>query len=305
MEKKVLITGGSGFIGKKLTDLLQRNGYSVSILTRMGGNFGNVNTYKWDPQKGMIDDEALEDLFAIIHLAGAGVVNKKWTRQRKQLILESRTKSAQLLFQKLKEKPYPERPEVFISASGVGYYGYDTGSILVKETSRPGDDFLATVCKEWELAAEAFEDLNMRVVKFRIGFVLSEIGGALKVMLKPVRFWLGAGLGRGDQYLSWIHIEDLVRMFLLALDNTSLNGPYNAVGPSPLTNKSMMQTIAKVLDKPFFLPNVPVFALKLIMGEMASMVTGGNKVSAEKIISEGFDFHYSDLEEALENLIKK
>ena len=305
MGKKVLITGGSGFIGKKLTELLQRNGYSVSILTRRGGNFGNVSTFKWDPMNGMIEDEALEGLFAIIHLAGAGVADKKWSKQRKQDIIDSRVKSANLIYQKLKDKKEGERPEVFISASGVGYYGYDTGSILLDETRNPGDDFLANVCKEWELSANAFEDLSMRVVKLRIGFVLSEIGGALKVMMRPVKFWLGAGLGRGDQYLSWIHVDDLVRMFLLALDKSSMQGVYNAVGPDPTTNELMMKAIARVLDKPFFLPNVPSFALKLVMGEMASMVTGGNKVSCDKIVSVGFEFHHPDLDKALENLLDK
>ena len=305
MKKKVLITGGSGFIGKKLTDLLQRNGYSVSILTRAGGNFGNVDTFKWDPVNGSIDEEALEGLFAVVHLAGAGVADRKWTRQRKKDILDSRIKSASLIYHKLKEKPENERPEAFISASGVGFYGYDTGSLLINEQSNPGDDFLATVCKEWELAADAFEDLSMRVVKLRIGFVLSEIGGALKVMMRPVKFWLGAGLGRGDQYLSWIHVDDLVRMFLLALDHSKIHGSYNAVGPAPATNEEMMKEIARVLEKPFFLPNVPAFALKLVMGEMASMVLGGNRVSCDRIVSEGFEFNHPSLEGALENLLEK
>jgi uncharacterized protein (TIGR01777 family) len=304
MKKKILITGGSGLIGKKLTALLQSNGYSVSILSRKSGNFGGLETFSWDPAKGQLEEGALQDLEAIIHLAGADIAKKKWTRERKAEIIDSRVKSAELLLERVKSMKVEHRPGTFISSSGVGYYGYDTGSILVKESSRFGDDFLATVCKAWESAADSFSELSMKVVKLRTGFVLSGEGGALKVMAKPVKLGFGAGLGRGDQYLSWIHIDDLVRMFLLAVENPDMEGVYNAVGPSPTTNKEMMKQIASVLNKPFFLPNVPAFALKMVMGEMASMVTGGNKVSSEKIESLGFTFHYQDLNDTLENLLK-
>jgi uncharacterized protein (TIGR01777 family) len=304
MNRKVLITGGSGFIGKQITNLLQRNGYSVSILSRRGGNFGNLETFKWDPDAGTIDVSAFEDLFGIIHLAGASIADKKWSRQRKKEIMDSRVKSASLIFRSLEELDEKDRPKVFISASGIGYYGYDTGSILVDEASNPGDDFLATVCKEWELAADTFKELYIRVVKFRIGLVMSNAGGALPVMMRPVKFGVGAGLGRGDQYMSWIHIEDLARMFLKGLEDDDMDGNYNAVAPNPVTNKELMRTIAKELNKPFFLPNVPSFALKMVMGEMASMVTGGNKVSSDKIATTGFEFNFRKLEIALENLLK-
>jgi len=303
MNRKVLITGGSGFIGKKITDLLQRNGYSVIILSRRGGNFGNVETFKWNPEAGTIDKTAFEDLHGIIHLAGASIADKKWSRQRKKEILDSRVNSAALIFHCLEELDEKDRPKVFISASGIGYYGYDTGSILVNEASNPGDDFLATVCKEWELAADNFNNLSMRVIKFRIGLVLSKGGGALPVMMRPVKFGLGAGLGRGDQYMSWIHVEDLARMFLKGLEDDDMDGNYNAVGPNPVTNKELMKTIAKVINKPFFLPNVPSFALKMVMGEMASMVTGGNKVSSDKIATRGFEFNFQKLDVAMENLL--
>ena len=303
-NKKILITGGSGFIGKKISDRLQRNGYLVSILSRRGGNFANVETFKWDLSSDLIEDGAFDEVYGIIHLAGAGIAEKKWSRQRKNEIMDSRIQSAKLLYMKLSEMKEEDRPKFLISASGVGYYGYDTGSILVKETSRFGDDFLATVCKEWEAAADEFKNISMRVVKLRIGFVLSAFGGALPVMIRPVKFGVGAGLGRGDQYLSWIHIDDLARMFRMVVDNEEIEGVYNAVGPSPVTNRDMMKSIARILGKPFFLPNVPAFALKMLMGEMASMVTGGNKVSSEKIESQGFSFHYPQLQTALENLLK-
>jgi uncharacterized protein (TIGR01777 family) len=218
--------------------------------------------------------------------------------------MDSRVKSAALIFRSLEKLEEKDRPNVFISASGIGYYGYDTGSILVSEASNPGDDFLATVCKEWELAADTFKELYIRVVKFRIGLVMSNAGGALPVMMRPVKFGVGAGLGRGDQYMSWIHIEDLARMFLKGLEDDDMDGNYNAVAPNPVTNKELMRTIAKELNKPFFLPNVPSFALKMVMGEMASMVTGGNKVSSDKIATTGFEFNFRKLEIALENLLK-
>ena len=304
MNQKVLITGGSGFIGKILIDLLQSNGYSISILSRSRVNLDNVETYYWNPENGELDPNALKGLFGIIHLAGANIADKKWSRQRKAEIMDSRIKSAQLIYRNLEQIEESERPEVFISASGVGIYGYDTGSLLIKESSRPGDDFLATVCKEWESIADTFENLVDRVVKLRIGFVISNKGGALEEMKKPIRFGVGAGIGRGDQYISWIHKEDLVRMFQHVLENKSIEGVYNAVGPNPATNKDLMRSLAKAMKKPFFLPNVPAFALRLVMGEMASLVTGGTRVSSEKINSEGFDFNYPELEPALENLLK-
>jgi len=209
-----------------------------------------------------------------------------------------------LILKKLKQIDETDRPEVFISASGVGIYGYDTGSLLIKETSRLGDDFLATVCKEWEAVADSFENQVSRVVKLRIGFVMGNKGGALEAMKKPVRFGLGAGIGRGDQYISWVHAEDLARMFMYALKNTNIHGVYNAVGLHPATNKEFMKSLAKAMKKPFFLPNVPGFGLRLVMGEMASLVTGGSRVSCEKMKSEGFDFNYSELNPALDNLLK-
>ncbi len=304
MNQKVLINGGSGFIGKILIDLLQSNGYSISILSRGGVNLDNVKTYHWNPEVGEFDTEALKGLYGIIHLAGAGIADKKWSKQRKSEIVDSRVKSSQLILDKLAQLDESDHPEVFISASAVGIYGYDTGSLLIKETSRFGDDFLATLCKEWEAAADNFRDQVNRVVKLRIGFVMGNMGGALEAMKKPVRFGLGAGIGRGDQYISWIHAEDLARMFMYALKNTNIQGVYNAVGPNPATNKDLMKSLAKAMKKPFFLPNVPSFGLRLVMGEMASLVTGGTRVSCEKMKSKGFDFNYSELNPALDNLLK-
>lgn len=301
MSKNILITGGTGTIGKVICSALDKQGHSIRILTRNTlETESNYTYYIWNPEKDQIDENALENLDIIIHLAGAGIVEKKWKRERKNEIVSSRDRSARLIYDKLKS--LDSKPEAFISASAIGYYGYDTGSILVKETSRFGDDFLANVVKKWEAAADVFETLGVRVVKFRMGVVLTNEGGALPMMAAPAKFGLGAGLGKGDQFISWIHIKDLTSLFQFAIENP-VTGVYNAVSPQPVANKEFMKALSNTLNKPFFLPNVPSFLLKLKMGEMASMILGGNRVSAEKIQDEGFTFEYPELKSALENLL--
>jgi len=301
MSKNILITGGTGTIGTVICSALDKQGHSIRILTRNTLQIeSNYTYYIWNPEKDQIDENAFENLDIIIHLAGAGIVEKKWTRERKNEIVSSRDRSARLIYDKIKS--LDSKPEAFISASAIGYYGYDTGSILVKETSRFGDDFLANVVKKWEAAADVFETMGVRVVKFRMGVVLTNEGGALPMMAAPAKFGLGSGLGRGDQFISWIHIKDLTSLFQFAIDK-SIAGVFNAVSPQPVANKEFMKTISSALKKPFFLPNVPSFLLKLKMGEMASMILGGNRVSAEKIQDEGFTFEYPELKSALENLL--
>ncbi len=301
MSKNILITGGTGTIGKAICSTLEKQGHSIRILTRSIPKTESIYAYySWNPDMDEIDENALKNVDIIIHLAGASIVEKKWTRERKKEIISSRDRSAKLIFEKLQSTG--NKPEAFISASAIGYYGYDTGSILVKETSRFGDDFLANVVKKWEDAADDFEALGVRVVKFRIGVVLSNDGGALPMMSAPAKLGLGAGLGRGDQFISWIHIYDLASLFQFAIDNPVV-GVFNVVSPHPVTNKEFMKKLSAALKKPFFLPNVPSFLLKLKMGEMASMILGGNRVSPEKIQDEGFTFKYTDLKPALENLL--
>jgi hypothetical protein len=299
--QNILITGGTGLVGQALTQLLLKEGYQVSYLSRSEQNIPNIKTYLWDVKKQTIDAQAIQKADAIIHLAGAGVAEERWTNSRKQEILESRTDSTTLLVKALKDTSHAVK--TFISASAIGYYGLDTGSTLINEDSQAGNDFLAEVTKSWERSVEDISDLGIRTTKLRIGVVLSEKGGALPKIMQPVKFGAGAALGSGKQYMSWIHIKDLARMFLFVLQQDKMEGIYNAVGPNPLNNAEITQAIAKTLGRPLFLPNVPEFALKLIMGEMAGIVTGGNRVSSQKIEKAGFDFQFAEISPALKDLI--
>lgn len=299
--QNILITGGTGLVGQALTQLLLKEGYQVSYLSRSEQNIPNIKTYLWDVKKQTIDAQAIQKADAIIHLAGAGVAEERWTNSRKQEILESRTDSTTLLVKALKDTSHAVK--TFISASAIGYYGLDTGSALINEDSPAGNDFLAEVTKSWERSVEDISDLGIRTTKLRIGVVLSEKGGALPKIMQPVKFGAGAALGSGKQYMSWIHIKDLARMFLFVLQQDKMEGIYNAVGPNPLNNVEITQAIAKTLGRPLFLPNVPEFALKLMMGEMAGIVIGGNRVSSQKIEKAGFDFQFAEISPALKDLI--
>ncbi len=307
---KILITGGSGTVGTRLTTLLLQKGYQVAHLSRSNKNDNknatpNVKNYVWDIKKGYIQPEAFENLDYIIHLAGAGVADERWTDARKKEILESRTLSTQLLCKYLAETKTPLK--AFVSASAIGIYGFDTGNQLLTEESPISSQFLADVVKKWEEEVQKIALIgsqnSIRVAKLRIGIVLSNKGGALVEMAKPVRLFAGAALGTGKQHLSWIHVDDLCKMFIFAIENNNISGEYNAVGVAATTNEILTKSIAKALDKPLFLPNVPAFALNLLLGEMAGMILGGNNVSSEKIQKAGFQFDYTDLDVAVKNLI--
>ncbi|GAB2474871.1 TIGR01777 family oxidoreductase [Algoriphagus taiwanensis] len=290
----ILITGGSGLVGQQITRLLEKKGYQVAWLSRSAQG---QKSFLWDVEKGKIDPEALEWADAVIHLAGAGVAEKRWTPERKKLILESRTQSTQLLYSAIEKAD--NKPSTFISASAVGYYGFNTGTKLVDENSPAGDDFLAEVVIAWENEVKKMESLHLRTVLLRIGIVLDAEGGALGEMLKPP---VAAPLGSGDQWMSWIHIEDLARMFVFALEKTTLQGVYNAVSPNPATNQQLTQEAASAKGKPYLGIGVPGFALKLVLGEMAAMVLGGNRVSSQKIQKAGFQFEFFELSAALRDI---
>jgi len=300
--KKVLITGGSGLVGTELSILLKEKGYEVAHLTRNKKENYPYKQFEWNIKKQKMDDEAIRFADIIIHLAGAGVADKKWTDSRKKVIIESRTESAALLHKMISKMP-DEAPKHFISASAIGYYGMDTGDKLVDENTEAGKDFLAEVTKKWEAAAEQFESLQIPIAKIRIGIVLTDKGGALPQLAQPIKLFAGAPLGSGKQWMSWIHIEDLTRLFLHVVEN-KLTGVYNGVGPNPATNKGVTKAVAKVLNKPLILPNVPAFAMKLLLGEMAQMVLGGNKVSADKTLDSGFEFKFAKLVYTLEEIYK-
>ena len=301
MNNKILITGASGLIGKRLTEMLLEKGYQVAHLSRSKKS-APVPSFVWDVDAGEIDITALEGISTIIHLAGAGVADKRWSHSRKEEILQSRVKSTQLLFNTLLNNP--NQVKSFISASAIGYYGFGTSDEVFHEQSQFGSDFLANVTREWEEDVDKISSLRMRVAKLRIGIVLSDKGGALVEMAKPIRLGFGSPLGSGKQYLSWIHLDDLCAMFIKAVETDLMQGAYNAVSGNWVTNKEMTKTIAKILNKPLWLPNVPAFVLKLVVGQMAEIVLNGSKVSADKIKSTGFNFKYKDLRQALESLLK-
>ncbi|WP_143962860.1 TIGR01777 family oxidoreductase [Litoribacter populi] len=293
--KKILITGGSGLVGSKITEQLEREEYEVAWLSRSQKE--GRKTFIWDVEKKEIDPFAMRWADAIIHLAGTGIADKRWTEKRKREILDSRVESTRLLFEAARTEE--EKPKVIVSASAIGYYGMDTGDKLINEEDQPGDDFLAEVVKKWEREVRHFESLHIRTVMLRIGIVLASDGGALSEILKPP---VAAPLGTGDQYMSWIHLSDLARMFRHALFHESLHGVYNAVGPKPVTNRELTQKAAKIKGKPYVNVGVPAVMLKVVLGDMAKMVLGGNKVSCLKIQSSGYKFRYSDVDDALGQL---
>lgn len=305
MKEKVVITGGSGLIGIPLTELLIKNGYEVVHLTRVRKPGCIVKTYLWNSRKHFIEDGALENASHIIHLAGENIAGGRWTIARKQQILESRTKSAEFLFTKIKEKNIPLKS--FISASGISIYGTRTVEQIFKEENTPEqksleNDFAAQVVFEWEKSADLFASL-CRVVKIRTGIVLDIKGGALKKMYIPVKWKIGSALGTGKQFIPWIHIDDICNMYLFALKNT-ISGTFNGVSEGHITNKEFTRILGKISGNKVWLPNVPAFLLRIIFGEMAGIVLEGSRISNEKIKKEGFVFKYENPEPALRSFFK-
>ena len=291
----VLITGGKGLIGKELTKQLNSNNYEVRILTR---NPEAKNEYFWDPIKGEIDSKSLINVDVIIHLAGAGIADKRWTKSRKKEILESRTLGAKLLYNEaIKHKT---ELKYFVSASGINYYGTKTTNNIFEENDPFGTDFVAKVTVEWEKQADLFKEI-CPVSKLRIGMVLSKNGGALSKIDKPIKYRVGAVLGNGKQFIPWIELEDLTRMFLFSIEN-NLKGSFNAVGTSHITNKDLTLKIASRLNRKIWLPKVPGFVLKLILGELAVLVLEGSRASNKKIKQAGFQFNNSDIDTALDKI---
>ena len=300
--KRILITGGTGLVGERLSKILKQKGYEVGVLTRQPekGKDSSLKYFKWDPSLNQIDPHAIEWAEGIIHLAGAGVADKRWSKSRKEEILNSRVSSTNLLNSVVQKAI--NKPSVIVSASAIGFYGFFTGAKLLVETDVPGNDFLADVTLKWEQAVDKMPG-DLRKVKLRVGVVLSTEGGALPKLMQPVKLGAGAALASGSQYISWIHIDDLCEMFVKSLEDEQMSGAYNAVAPNPVTNKELTTAIAQKLHKPLFLPNVPAFILKIMLGEMAYMVIEGNNVSCRKILDTGFKFKYRTVNEALEELI--
>lgn len=297
----IIITGGTGLVGRFLCEKLKDKGYSVVILGRARQKVSETTTYTWDIEKNEIEKEAIEKADYIIHLAGANITEKRWTAKRKKLILDSRVKSAQLIFKKLKENK--NQVKAFISASAVGYYGAITSEKILYETDPPSNDFIGDTCRQWEQSADRFEELGIRVVKIRTGVVLIKHGGALAKLITPFKLGVGSAIGNGRQYLPWIHIEDLCDIYIKAIEDTQMNGAYNAVAPDHKTNRDFTKTLAQVLRKPLRFPNIPAIGMKIIFGKMSLMLLKGSRVSSEKITNAGYKFRFPKLEGALVNLL--
>jgi uncharacterized protein (TIGR01777 family) len=299
----VLITGGTGLVGRALSRLLTEVGYKVIILSRRSGNAtdNELITYaQWDVAKQTIDVAALQQADYIVHLAGANVADKRWTNSRKKEIINSRTRSTELLYTSLEK--HPNKVRKVISASATGYYGEDQGHAFI-ETDAPGTDFLGTACVLWEESVLKIKQLGKKIVILRTGIALSKEGGALKEFYKPLKFGFATILGNGEQYISWIHIHDLTRLYLSAIVNHELEGIYNAVAPNPVHHKELVMTMAQVAKgKSFISMYVPSFALKLALGEMSVEVLKSCQASSAKIESKGFVFSYPTIKSAMEKI---
>jgi uncharacterized protein (TIGR01777 family) len=297
---KVLITGATGLVGSELVSLLLKNGIHIHYLTTSENKIQNeaqYNGYFWDPDKGIIDESCLDDVDAVIHLAGASI-SKRWTDEYKQEILESRILSTNVLFRLLKTKQNKVRH--FISASAIGIYPDSLDKVDSEDSEEVDNSFLGHVVQKWEEAVDQIQRLDIKVAKIRTGLVLSGKGGALVEMAKPIRLGLGSGFGSGKQMQSWIHVHDLVNIYYYVLEHR-LEGVYNAVAPYPVDNNKLVKTIAEVLDKPLFMPNIPRFVMEIALGEMHILLYSSQNVSAKKIIGEGYQFKYLSLEKALQN----
>ncbi len=298
----VLLAGGSGLIASRLSHLLRDKGYEVLHLSRHPRQGGAFPAYQWDPAKQTIDDEAVLRAGYVINLAGAGIADKPWTRARKQLIIGSRVDSARLLLRTFERLGH--RPGAYISSSAIGYYG-DRGAEWLDESSEPGEGFLPESCIAWENAIGAAAKAGIRTVGIRIGIVLSTQGGAMEKMLQPFRFRGGAYFGDGSQWYSWIHIDDLCRMFINAIEDSSMQGFYNGVAPNPVSNKELTEAIKGALGKPALIVPAPAAILRLAMGEMADVVLSSTRASSKKIETAGFEFLFPTLEKALPDLLER
>jgi uncharacterized protein (TIGR01777 family) len=297
--KTILVTGASGMIGRALVHRLEERNYRVLKLSRNPSD--KPDWFQWNVQTAYLDTQALKQADFIIHLAGTGIADKRWSSRQKKRILDSRVLSTNLLYHKCLESGL--KPEAFIALSGTGYYGLKSTDTPKHEDAAPGTDFLARVCKRWESASMLFASLPVRTVIFRSGVVLSAKGGALERMAKPVRLGLGAALGNGSQWLPWVHIDDLCAMLLMAIEDPSFEGIYNAVAPQHVTNKDFTGVMAEVLDKRLRLPGIPEWVLNLTLGEMAVLLTKGVPVASGKLESTGFKYRFPELKPALEELL--
>lgn len=297
----ILISGATGLIGTQLVKQLRARNHSVHILTRK--KTGKPDEFVWDLKNNFIEDKAFEGIDTIIHLAGANI-GKRWTKHYKKEIISSRVDTAQLILNKAKELNIYINS--YISSSGINYYGTYTSDKIIDEKSEIlHKDFLSDVCSLWEKSALKFNEISKRIVYIRTAPVLSETGGTFESLKKISDFNLASGIGSGQQWFNWIHIDDLINIYIKAVEDNNMNGAYNAVADEILTNKIFMKLLAKTNKKLFFPINIPGFMIKLLMGEMSEIILEGTRISNKKIKSEGFVFKFPDLKESLKDLLKK
>ena len=303
--KKVLITGASGLLGTRLTELLLKKGYSVNTLGRQTADNrpqkNSVNHFVWEIDKGIIDAKAFEGVSAIIHLAGAGVADKHWSDERKKEIIDSRVKSAKLIFDFLKKNKHEVK--TFVSASAVGYYG-DCGDELVTEEQKAGEGFLAEVCKQWEQSAKQFSKLEIREVRCRIGIVLSKNGGALPELTRTIPLGVASYFAKSNIYYPWIHLDDVCGIMINALENENVSGAYNTTAPQPLLMKDLMKEILVAKKSKALLVPAPPFVIMLAMGEMSEMLLSSQRCSSGKTLESGYKFRFKKIGEALKEIYK-
>ena len=299
----ILVTGATGLVGQELVGLLLQNGPTVHYLSTSRAKLVSNSSYKgyyWNPKTAEIDVAAFTDVDVIVHLAGANVA-QRWTTDYKEEIIQSRVLSTQLLFKTLQQITH--KVTQIVAASAIGIYPNSLSSIYHETDLDIDDSFLGNVVKRWENEVSQFEKLEMVVTKIRIGIVLAKDGGALKEMAKPIRMGLGAAFGSGQHYQSWIHIHDLAAIFYFVIQN-KLAGVYNGVSPYPVTNEDLTKAIARTIEKPLFLPNIPQFVMKLLLGEMHEILFSSQHVSSRKLLDENFQFKYASLDKALAELLK-
>lgn len=297
---KVLITGATGLVGSEIVSLCKQNNISINYLTTNRNKIvsqTDFNGFYWNPEKNEIDADCFNGATVIINLAGSSI-SKRWTRSNKKNILDSRVKALRTLSEAI---PKEHHIKTIVSASAIGIYPNSLSKYYREDVGEVDDSFLGEVVSNWEKEVDIFEKFNIKIAKIRIGLVMSDKGGALPEMAKPVKYYLGAVMGSGNQWQSWIHLQDLGRLFLHIISK-DLTGVFNAVAPNPVTNLKLTKEIARVLDRPLFLPNIPRAVMHLALGEMSYLLFSSQRVSSKKIEDSGFDFIYPNICRALENI---
>ena len=299
---KILVTGATGLIGSELVELLLKKNHSINYLTTSEKKIVQKENYKgflWNPSKKQIDINSIKDVDVIVHLAGASI-SKRWTTSYKKELLDSRVESSNLLFDLLQNNSHQVKQ--IVSASGTAIYPDSFSKIYTEDSQEIDTGFLGNVVVEWEKSVTQFETLGLKVSKLRTGIVFSNKGGALVEMVRPIRFFVGSGFGSGQQVQSWIHLSDVARLYLYVIEN-QISGTVNAVAPETISNQNLTKLIAKTINRPLFLPNIPQFVMQLILGEMSSLLFTNKNIIPQKALAAGFQFEFDTTQKALENIL--